>query len=84
MSSEEAEVLVKAQTEGKLQLALRNPLNNQKKLEAAPLALVEAPAPTPVAAPAPAKPLMRRSGGGGGVGVTIIRGTAVEATKVQL
>ena len=82
MSSAEAEVLVKAQTEGRLQLALRNPLNNQKKLEAAPLALVEAPAPTPVAAPAPAKPLVRRSGGG--VGVTIIRGTAVEATKVQL
>lgn len=83
MSSAEAEVLVKAQTEGKLQLALRNPLNNQKKPEAAePLARVEAPLPTPLAAPAPAKPLVRRSGGG--VGVTIIRGTAVEATKVQL
>lgn len=85
MSSEEAEVLVKAQTEGKLQLALRNPLNNQKKPETAePLALVEAPTPVPapVAAPAPVKPLVRRSGGG--VGVTIIRGTAVEATKVQL
>jgi len=83
MSSTEAEVLVKAQTEGKLQLALRNPLNNQKKLEAAAsLVLVEAPAPIPVAVPAPAKPLVRRSNGG--VGVTIIRGTAVEATKVQL
>ncbi|NQD94127.1 Flp pilus assembly protein CpaB [Pseudomonas sp. CrR25] len=80
MTSEEAEELVKAQTEGKLQLALRNPLNNQKKPEAvgAPVAMVAAPAPAPVAA----KPVVRRSGGG--VGVTIIRGTEVEATKVQL
>ena len=85
MSSKEAEVLVKAQTEGKLQLALRNPLNNQKKLEAAePLAVVQAPAPAPVAAPAPVKRIVRRSGSGGNVGITIIRGTAVEATKVQL
>lgn len=85
MSSAEAEVLVKAQTEGKLQLALRNPLNNQKKPEAVskPAALAEAPAPVAVVAPVPAKPVVRRSGGTG-VGVTIIRGTEVEATKVQL
>ena len=85
MSSAEAEVLVKAQTEGKLQLALRNPLNNQKKPEAVskPAAVAEAPAPVAAVAPAPAKPVVRRSGGTG-VGVTIIRGTEVEATKVQL
>jgi pilus assembly protein CpaB len=76
MTPEQAEVLVKAQTEGKLQLALRNPLDNQKK----PLAAAE-----PVAAiepPAPPKPVVvrRRSEGG----VTVIRGTAVEVAKVRL
>jgi pilus assembly protein CpaB len=81
MTGEEAEILVKAQTEGKLQLALRNPLDNQKKplppVEEA-VAMVEAPAPKPVP-----KPVVRRSGGGGS-GVTIIRGIDVEATKAQL
>ena len=68
-----------------LMLALRNPLNNQKKPEAVskPAALAEAPAPVAVVAPVPANPVVRRSGGTG-VGVTIIRGTEVEATKVQL
>lgn len=81
MTPEETEILVKAQTEGKLQLALRNPLDNQKK----PLppvektvAVVEAPAPAPVA-----KPVVRRSSGGG-TGVTIIRGIEVQAAKAQL
>ncbi|SDH86297.1 pilus assembly protein CpaB [Pseudomonas benzenivorans] len=81
MTSEEAEILVKAQTEGNLQLALRNPLDNQKKpmppVEEA-VAMVEAPAPKP----AP-KPVVRRSGGGGG-GITIIRGIDVQSTKAQL
>lgn len=84
MSSEEAEVLVKAQTEGKLQLALRNPLDNQKKPLEAPqtpaLAVVEKPLPVPV--PKIAKSAPRRSGGG--AGVTIIRGTKVELAKAQL
>ena len=81
MTSQEAEILVKAQIEGKLQLALRNPLDNQKKPltpVAAPVAMVEKPAPV---APAP-KPTVRRSGGGGGV--TIIRGIDVQTAKVQL
>lgn len=76
MTSEEAEVLVKAQTEGRLQLALRNPLDDQKKPVEAPK--VEKPAPVPE----PAKPVVRRSNGG--AGVTIIRGTEVNVAKVQL
>lgn len=80
MTPEETEILVKAQTEGKLQLALRNPLDNQKKplppVEEA-VAMVETPAP----APAP-KPVVRRRSSGGGV--TIIRGIEVQAAKVQL
>lgn len=81
MTPEETEILVKAQTEGKLQLALRNPLDNQKK----PLPPVEeavamvAPAPVPQAP----KRVVRRSSGGS-AGVTIIRGIDVQATKVQL
>ena len=74
MGSEEAEVLVKAMTEGRLQLALRNPLDNQKKpVAAAPMAAV---------APAP-KPVVRRRAPVD-VGVTIIRGTQINVTKVGL
>jgi len=77
MTSEEAEVLVKAQTEGKLQLALRNPLDEQKKPEAKP-------APVVAVAPRPApKPVVRRSSGDGMGQVTIIRGTEVERVSVQ-
>jgi len=82
MTPEETEILVKAQTEGKLQLALRNPLDNEKK----PLPPVEeavamvAPAPVPQAP----KRVVRRSSSGSSAGVTIIRGIDVQATKVQL
>jgi pilus assembly protein CpaB len=75
MTSQEAEVLVKAQSEGRLQLALRNPLNEQKKPQP-PVAVAQPPAPTRSVA----KPV-RRSGGGA---VTIIRGTEVKVAKVQL
>jgi pilus assembly protein CpaB len=79
MTPEETEILVKAQSEGKLQLALRNPLDNQKKPPVEEVvAMVEAPAPKP----AP-KPIVRRSSGVTS-GVTIIRGIDVQATKVQL
>lgn len=78
MTSEEAEVLVKAQTEGKLQLALRNPLDEQKKPEAKPEPVVA------VAPPRPApKRVVRRSSGDGMGQVTIIRGTEVERVSVQ-
>lgn len=75
MTPEEAEILVKAMAEGRLQLALRNPLDNQKR----PEPVIEQPAPAPL--PAAVKPVVRRSTGG--AGVTIIRGTAVNVAKVQ-
>ncbi|WP_375739118.1 Flp pilus assembly protein CpaB [Pseudomonas boanensis] len=78
MTPKEAEVLVKAMTEGKLQLALRNPLDDQKKPEQPAVAAVEKPVPAVVAP----KPVVRRSGGVGGV--TIIRGTEVNTVKAQL
>jgi pilus assembly protein CpaB len=71
MSSEEAEALVKAMTEGRLQLALRNPLDNQKTPVAAPPAAPVAVAP---------KPVVRRRAPAD-IGVTIIRGTQVNVTK---
>ncbi|SFP31080.1 pilus assembly protein CpaB [Geopseudomonas sagittaria] len=78
MTSEEAEVLVKAQTEGKLQLALRNPLDEQKKPEAKPEPVVAVAPP-----PAPKRVIVRRSSGDGMGQVTIIRGTEVERVNVQ-
>ncbi|WP_439862112.1 Flp pilus assembly protein CpaB [Pseudomonas sp. MBLB4136] len=81
MTGEEAEVLVKAQSEGKLQLALRNPLDNQKKPEPT-VAAAEPAVPVATPAPAPVKRVVRRRSGGSGV--TIIRGTDVEVTKVQI
>lgn len=80
MTPAQAETLVKAQTEGRLQLALRNPLDNQKKPEA-PVAAAPVVA-APPAPPAP-KPVVRRSNGSNWGGVTIIRGTAVEVAKVR-
>ncbi|VXB94103.1 putative pilus assembly protein [Pseudomonas sp. 8AS] len=77
MMPKEAEILVKAMAEGRLQLALRNPLDNQKKPVEAPVVEKPAPAPEPVK-----PPVVRRSSGGGGV--TIIRGTDVNVAKVQL
>ena len=79
MTPEETEKLVKAQTEGKLQLALRNPLEEKKPVETK-----LDPVPAVAVAPKPApKPVVRRSSGGGGGQVTIIRGTAIESVSVQ-
>ena len=77
MTPEEAEKLVKGQAEGRLQLALRNPLDDAKKPE-------EKPAPVVAVAPPPPKPkpVVRRSGGDGGQ-VTLIRGTSVQNVSVQ-
>jgi pilus assembly protein CpaB len=79
MSAKEAEVLVKAQSEGKLQLALRNPLDAQKQAPA--VAAVEpAKAVPPAVRPQP-KPVVNRSSDGGAI--TIIRGTEVEVAKAR-
>ncbi|MDM3885004.1 Flp pilus assembly protein CpaB [Pseudomonas sp. BCRC 81390] len=79
MSAKEAEVLVKAQSEGKLQLALRNPLDAQKPAPAIAAAEPAKPAP-PMASPQP-KPVLNRSAVGGAV--TIIRGTEIEIAKTR-
>lgn len=80
MTPKEAEILVKAMSEGHLQLALRNPLDDQKK--AAPDLAGTAKEKAPVPAPIVAKPIVRR--GDGGYGVIIIRGTEVNVAKAQL
>jgi pilus assembly protein CpaB len=80
MSASEAEALVTAQTEGKLQLALRNPLNLEKKTAAvAPVAPV-APAMV-VAAVAVPKRVVQRSNGEDGGSITVIRGTEASVVK---
>jgi pilus assembly protein CpaB len=78
MTPEEAEILVKAMAEGRLQLALRNPLDNQKRPpEPPPVATL----PEPAAGPAPQpKPVVRRSNAG--TGVTVIRGTSVANVRL--
>lgn len=79
MTPAEAETLVKAKTEGSLQLALRNPLDNEKKPEVPPVAAA-APLPPPVP-----RPVVRRSAGSAPNwgAVTIIRGTAMEQARVR-
>jgi pilus assembly protein CpaB len=80
MAPDEAEALVKAMSEGRLQLALRNPLDNDKRAAAEPQPLqVAAPAPVVV----PPKPVQRQRAPAE-PGVTIIRGTEVNVTKVRL
>ena len=74
MTPKQAEILVKARTEGQIQLTLRNPLELQSEPE---------PEPEPVLAqkPAASKPVTRpvsRS-----TTVTVIRGTKVEKTKTK-
>lgn len=75
MTPKEAEVLVKAMSEGRLQLALRNPLDDRKKTEA-----VAAAKPAPAAPLAP-RPVVRRTVAPSGV--IIIRGTEVKVAKAQ-
>lgn len=82
MTPEQTEILVKGMSEGKLQLALRNPLDIQKKpviAQAVALAQVPAPAPAP-------KPVVRakRVGGGESSGITVIRGIEVTEVRTKL
>ncbi|MCY1370368.1 Flp pilus assembly protein CpaB [compost metagenome] len=80
MTPKEAEVLVKAMSEGRLQLALRNPLDDQKKPEPKVAAAPKPATPAPV--PVAPRPIVRRSTGE--YGVIIIRGTEVKVAKAQL
>jgi pilus assembly protein CpaB len=81
MSAVEAEALVTAQTEGKLQLALRNPLNLDKKTAAVASVAPVAPAMAVAAVETPQRVVQRSSGEGGGV--TVIRGTEANVVKIR-
>jgi pilus assembly protein CpaB len=76
MTPEQAEVVVKARTEGEIQLTLRNPL--EKYVEPEP---VVEPAPQPASKPvvAKARPRPRPTA----TTVTVIRGTKVDETKTK-
>ncbi len=79
MNSEEAEKLVKAQAEGRIQLALRNPVDDSRpapKPEPEPV-IVHVPVPAP--APEPPKKAYRPAA----PQITIIRGTDVEKVQVS-
>ena len=75
MSPDQAEVLVKARTEGEIQLTLRNPLEDEKPEP------VPEPEPEPVkktvVAQKPTRPVSRSTT------VTVIRGTQVDTTKTK-
>jgi len=78
MTAAEAESLVTAQTEGKLQLALRNPLTVEKK------PATVAPAPQAIAMVTEVAPrrVVHRSSGGGGA-ITVIRGIEAHVVSVH-
>lgn len=73
VSPDQAEVLVKARTEGEIQLTLRNPLEKMPEPEPEPAPVVKQ-APAVAKKPAP-KPVNRRTT------VTVIRGTQVNTKK---
>ncbi len=77
MTPEEAEKLVRAQSEGRLQLALRNPLDEQRALPR----VEPVPAVIPAVQPEP-RPVVRRPAPAAAQ-VTIIRGTSVENLSIQ-
>ncbi|ALH99799.1 Flp pilus assembly protein CpaB [Pseudomonas sp. FW306-02-F02-AA] len=83
MTTTEAEALVTAQTEGKLQLALRNPLNLTKKPTPAPVAPA-APVTQTIAMATETAPrrVVHRSSGNGGA-VTVIRGIESHVVNVR-
>ena len=74
VSPKQAEVLVKARTEGEIQLTLRNPLEVVAKAEPEPEAK---PAPKPVTRKAPTRPVQRDTT------ITVIRGTQVDKEKTK-
>lgn len=74
MTPQQAEVLVRAREEGRIQLTLRNPTDEFLQ------ELVAAPAPTPPA-PAPVKNVRRAPPRPAAPSVTIIRGTNVDSEQ---
>lgn len=80
MTPQEAEVLVKGMAAGKLQLALRNPLDNQPRPAVTqPVAMAQPPAPAPVI-----RHVVRRQGNGNSSAVTVIRGVEVNEVRAKL
>lgn len=78
MTPAQAEVLVKGMAAGKLQLALRNPLDNHKRpVIAEPVARVEKASPPEVI-----RPLVRDRETSNGSEITVIRGIEVNVVKV--
>lgn len=73
MTPKEAEILVKAKTEGTIQLTLRNPLDEEQMVE-------PEPTPEPVRKVVTKKPVKRQDSS---TTVTIIRGTKVDAKKTK-
>ncbi|MGE8100715.1 Flp pilus assembly protein CpaB [Pseudomonas fluorescens] len=83
MTTTEAEALVTAQTEGKLQLALRNPLNLTKKPTPAPVAPAAPVTQTIAMATETAPRRVVHRGGGNGGAVTVIRGIESHVVNVR-
>lgn len=78
MTPEQAEILVKARTEGSIQLTLRNPMEQQ---------MADEPEPEPEPAPVARKPVVAKKAPTRPVNtsstVTVIRGTKVDTTKTK-
>ena len=74
VTPKQAETLVQAQTEGQIQLTLRNPAQVDPEPEPEP-AVVAAPPTKPLSRPRPMRPRSTT--------VTVIRGTKVEQTKTR-
>ena len=79
MTPAQAEVLVKGMSAGKVQLALRNPLDNNKTpIAAEPVAMAE-----PVLPAVMAKPVARRRAPANDGSVIVIRGVAATVEKAM-
>lgn len=76
MTPKQAEAIVKARTEGEIQLTLRNPLEAEPEPEPEPKVAAK-PAPKPVVRRAPVRTAPRDTT------VTVIRGTKVDKTKTK-
>jgi pilus assembly protein CpaB len=74
MTPQQAEVLVRAREEGRIQLTLRNPSD-----DAQPQLVAERPAPEPAPPPPPVRKVRQEPRRVEAPGVTIIRGTNVDA-----